>query len=217
MEIAKDNYQFFFRKLLEVDDEYLTRILKNIFSVTKRHTDLKPVIRDISRDHALFARFLNNRGMWEEARNEYMMAIKLEPSNPIRYAEFANAFSSRRDFGNAITWWQKQKMINPQDEAIYLSLNYGFMRLNRFDDALRELHELTKLNPENINYQIKLIRTLIKADRVDEAIKEYHEILEKNPNLSKEMYDSLQYFQKKGNYKHAVKILNKALVSTLNR
>ena len=97
------------------------KILKNIFSVTERHTDLKAVIRDISRDHALFARFLNNRGMWEEARNEYRMAIKLDPSNPIRYAEFANAFSSRRDFGNAITWWQKQKIVNPQDERIYLS------------------------------------------------------------------------------------------------
>ncbi len=68
-----------------------------------------------------------------------------------------------------------------------------------------------------LNYQIKLIRTLMKADRVDEAIKEYHKILERNPNLSKQMYDSVLYFQKKGNYKKAAKVLNKALISALNR
>jgi tetratricopeptide (TPR) repeat protein len=217
MEISKDNYQFFFRKLLEVDDEYLTKILKDIFSVTKRHTDLKTVIRDISRDHALFARFLNNRGMWEEARNEYMMAIKLAPSNPIRYAEFANAFSSRRDFGNAITWWQKQKIINPQDERIYLSLSYGFMRLNRFDDALRELHELIKLNPENINYQVKLIMTLLASRRVDEAIDEYYELMEKNQNFPKSAYDTIRHYQREGDYSSVTKILKKALTSTPNR
>jgi len=215
--LSKDNYQFFFSKLLDVDEDYLIKILENIFSVTKRYTDLEAVIRDISRDHAMFARFLYNRGMWKEAKNEYMMAIKLEPSNSILYGEFADVLSRMNDFKNAITWWQKQKVLNPQDERIYLSLSYAFMRLNRFDDAVRELRELVRLDPENINYHVKLVKTLLDARRVDEAIDEYRKIVEKNENLSKSMYDKICYYQGKGNYLKAVDILNEALMSALNK
>ena len=155
--------------------------------------------------------------MWEEAKDEYMTVINLEPFNPIHYAELANAFSSRKDFGNAITWWQKQKMVSPQDERIYLSLSYGFMRLNRFDDALQELRDLIQLNPEDINYQVKLMRTLLAAGRIDDAIDEFHEIMGRNPNFSKDKYDRARYFQRKGNYPKATKILNEALSSALNR
>jgi len=217
IEISKDNYQFFFRKLLDVDEEYLNKILEKCFSVTQEYADLNALSRNTARSHLILARFLNNKGMWEEAKNQYMVAINLEPLNPIYYAEFANAFSSKRDFKNAITWWQKQKVVNPQDERIYLSLSYGFMQLNRFDDALRELHELIKLNPKNIDYHVKLVKTLLAARRIDEAINEYRKIVEKNQNLSKSMYDKIHYYQRKGNYLKAIDILNEALTSAHNR
>lgn len=217
MEISKDNYQFFFRKLLEVDEEYLSEILEKCFSLTQKDADLKALIRDTARSRLIFARFLNAKGMWEEAKNQYMMAISLEPLNPIYYAEFANVFSSKGDFENAITWWQKQKLINPQDEAIYLSLNYGFMRLNRFDDALRELHELIKLNPENISYHVKLLRTLLAVNRVDEAIDEYRKVIERNQDFSKSIYDTILDYQKKGDYAKATRMLDEALTSALKR
>jgi tetratricopeptide (TPR) repeat protein len=215
--MSKDNYQLYFRKLLDVNEEYLGKILKKSFSLTHQYDDLKAVIRDISHDHAFFARFLDGKGMWEEAEREYREAINLDPANPIHYSHLAHALFRKRYYEDAIYWWQKQKFIDPGNGKPYIFSANSFMKLKRFDDALRELHDLMRLYPENINYQIKLIRTLIKADRVDEAIKEYHEILEKNPNLSKEMYDSVLYFQKRGNYKKATKILNKALISALNR
>ena len=215
--MSKENYQFYFKKLLEVNEEYSAKILGKCFSVTPNYTDLKAVIRDTANGHAYLARFLKGKGMWKEAEREYREAINLEPANPIHYWHFANALFRRRYYKRAIYWWQKQRALNPRDEQPYLLLADSFVKLKRFDDALRELRDLMRLYPENVNYQIKLIKTLIKADRVDKAIKEYHKILEKNPNLSKEMYDSVLHFQKKGNYKKAAKILNKAVISALNR
>jgi len=215
--LSKDNYQFYFRKLLNVNEEYLGKILARSFAVNQQYIDLKRVIRDTPSDHAFLARFLNRKGMWEEAKKEYREAINLEPANPIHYSNFAYALFKRGGFEQAVQWWQKQKLIDPGDGKPYLFSADSFMKLKRFDDANRELRDLMRLYPENVNYQIKLIKTLIKADRVDEAIKEYRKILEKNPNLSKEMYDSVLHFQKKGNYKKAAKILNKALISALNR
>jgi tetratricopeptide (TPR) repeat protein len=214
--MSKENYQFYFKKLLEVNEEYSAKILEKCFSVTSKYADLKAVILETPNGHAYLARFLHGKGMWEEAKNEYMMAINLEPINPIHYAELANAFSSRKDFVNAITWWQKQKMLSPQDESIYLSLSYGFMRLNRFDDALRELRDLMKLSPENINYQVKLMRTLLAVGRVDEAIHEYHKAIENNQNFSKSIYDKIRHYQKGGDYPEAIRTLNEALTSVLD-
>lgn len=215
--ISRDNYQLYFRKMGDVDEGYLGKILNACFSVTQDYVDLRSLIGDTARSHLILARFLHSKGMWEEAKNQYMIAINLEPLNPIYYAEFANAFSSRMDFENAITWWQKQKMVNPQDERIYLSLSYGFMRLNRFDDALRELHELIKLNPENINYRIKLIRTLLVARRLDEAVDEYRKVMGKTKSFSESSYEKIRQYQRKGDYPEAIRILNEALVSAVNR
>jgi tetratricopeptide (TPR) repeat protein len=85
--MVKDNYQLYFRKLLDVNEEYLGKILKKCFSMTKKYPDLKTVIRDTPHDHAFLARFLNGKGMWEEAKKEFLVAINLEPGNPIYYSD----------------------------------------------------------------------------------------------------------------------------------
>ena len=128
----------------------LPKILKKCFSMTQKYTDLKTVIRDTSHDHAFFARFLYNKGMWEEAKKEFLAAIDLEPDNPIHYSHFAHTLFGRKYYEDAIYWWQKQKLLDPRDERPYLSKANGFIKLKRFDDALRELRDLIALYPANI-------------------------------------------------------------------
>lgn len=214
--LSKDNYQFYFRKLLDVNGEYLAKILKRCFSITQKYGDLKTVIRDTSPDHAFFAQFLNNKGMWEEAKKEFLAAINLEPGNPIYYSNFAYALFGRKYYENAIYWWQKQKLLDPRDERPYLSKANSFIKLNRFDDALLELRDLITIYPGDIKYQVKFIRILLAARRLDEAIDEYHEIMGKNPNFSKDIYETARYYQRKGNHKKVTKILSKALASGLH-
>jgi tetratricopeptide (TPR) repeat protein len=215
--MVNDNYQLYFRKLLDVNEEYLGKILKKSFSVTQRYSNLKAVIRDTPSDHAFLARFLNKEGMWEEAKKEFLAAINLEPTNSIHYSNFAYALFRKGDFEHAVYWWQKQKVLNPRDERPYLFSANGFIKLNQVDDALKELRDLITIYPENTNYQVKLIRIFLAARRLDEAIDEYYKIMGRNPNFSKDKYDRTRYFQRKGNYLKATKILNEALSSALNR
>jgi tetratricopeptide (TPR) repeat protein len=215
--MSKENYQFYFKKLLDINEEYLAKILEKCFIVTQSYTDLRAVIRDTPNDHVFLARFLNNKNMWKEAKKEFMAAINLETTNPLPYFDFAHAFFSRGDFENAINWWQKQKALNPQDGRPYLFSARCFMRLKRFGDAVQELQELVSLYPENINYRIEFIRILIAADRVDEAIDEYRKIARRNPKSSRELADSIRYYQSRGNYSKATKTLNEALSSLVRR
>jgi len=215
--MSRKNYQFYFRKLLEVNEEYLGKILARCFAGTQQHSDLRGVIRDTPSDHAFLAHFLNKKGMWEEAKKEYKEAINLEPINPNHYSKLAYALFRRGDYRNAIYWWQKQKALDPQDDNPYLCSVNGFMKLKRFDEALRELRDLMVLYPQNINYQVKLIRILLAARRVDEAIHEYHKIMGNDPHFSKTMYDTILRYQRKGDYRKATRILNDALLSALNR
>jgi len=91
------------------------------------------------------------------------------------------------------------------------------MKLKRFDDTLRELRDLMVLYPENINYRVQLIKTLMTAHRLDEAIDEYHKIIEEDLNVSNPMYETIYNYRKQGNHRKAIKILNEALSSALNR
>ena len=211
VEMSKDSYEFFFRKLLGVNEEYLGEILEKSFAVTQKYSDLKSIIRDTPEDHALLARFLNSKGMWQEAKAEYREAINLEPTNPNHYFDFGYIFFTRGDFEKAIYWWQKQKMVDPGDRRAYLFLAYCYTRLRRFDDALGEIRKLISLYPKNINYQIELIRTLLAAGRVDEAVDEYYKVIEKNPDLSKENYDRIIHYKKEGDYRKVANILNESL------
>ena len=213
----KESCQLYYRKLVNVDEEYLNSILGKWFSVSQDCVDLRSLVGDTARSRVVFARFLTSKGMWEEAKSEYIMAINLEPFNPIYYAEFANVFSIKGDFENAITWWKKQKMLNPQDEGIYLSLCDAFMRLNRFNEAVQELHELINLSPDNVDYCVKLIRTLLVARKIDEAVEQYGKVVGMNKGFSESSYDMVYQYQRKGDYPEIVRILNEVLASAADR
>ena len=131
---------------------------------------------------------------WNVIQNSFTRTVMLNPTN-IRY------LSSIKEY--YLNKYNRIRSISMNTEEI------GSENYNNYEALLKENYQFY--------FQLNLIRNLLEAGRLDEATKEYHKILEKNPNLSKEMYDSIQYFQKKGNYKYALKILNKALVSALNR
>jgi tetratricopeptide (TPR) repeat protein len=214
--LSRDNYQLYFRKLLSVNEEYLGRILEKCFSVTQEYTDLKGVARDVPNDHAFLARFLNRKGLWEESKKEFQLAIELEPTNTIHYVDYAHALSKRGCHENAIYWWQKLKALDPRDERPYLLSANEFVNLKRFDEALGELHDLGALYPRNSHYRLKLIETLLAAQRVDEAINEYAKMIGEKPHFSKATYDTICHYQKKGNYTKVIRILKKALSSDIN-
>jgi len=211
--MAKRNYELYFRKSLDVKEEYLGKILESTLSATRNHGDLKGIIRDTSGDHAFFARFLDNRGAWEEAEREYRAAIGLEPGNPIHYWNLARALFRRGYYEEAITWWRKQKALDSSDAKPYLFSARSFMKLKRFDDAVREFRDLIRLNPDDINYRIELTRTLLVAGRLTEAIDEYHRIVENDPRFSKTTLDAIRQYQRRGNYPEATRILNEVLSS----
>lgn len=209
--MSKDNYEFYFRKLVDVDETYLGEILERSFSTTQNYSALKSIIRDNSNDHAFLARFLRGKGMWKEAKAEYGKAIDLDPTNPSHYCDFGYGFFMRGDFGKAIYWWQKQKMVDPGDPRAYLFLADCFVKLKRFDEALREVRNLMRLYPGNIHYRLTLIRTLLAAGRVDEAVDEYYKVIEKSPNLSQENYHRIIHYKKRGDYRKVTEILNESL------
>lgn len=164
---------------------------------------------------------------------EFQKAIELEPSHS-EYHFHLGISCGYLDYPPHFYWnviqnsFTRTAMLNPTDIHHLSSIKEYY--LNKYDRIKRigmNTEEMSSVNykkyeallKENYQFyfQLNLIRNLLEAGRLDEAIKEYHKILGKNPNLSKEMYNSVLYFQKKGNYKYAVRILNKALVSTLNR
>ena len=215
--LSRDNYELYFKKLLEVNEEYLNKIVDHCFSVTQTYPDLRRVIGDVPNDHAFLAHFLNRKGMWEEAKKEFQLAIEMEPNSSIHYSNYAHALFRRGDFEQAIQWWQKQKVLDPRNEEPYLSPVDAFVKLKRFDDALRELRDLMVLYPENINYRVKLIRILLAARRVDEAIDEYCKMIGNELHLSKATYDTIRHYQRKGDHQKVIRILNETLSSALRK
>lgn len=212
-ERARNNCRFFFTHLLGLSEEYLGKILDLCFSVTREYGLLREMIRHTPTDHAFLARFLDEKGLWEEAKREYREAINLEQTNPIHYTRFARALFHRGQYGDAITWWRKQKALDPRDEKSYLFLAECFMRMNQFDGAVRELRQLVILLPEEINYRVKTIKILLAARRIDDAIDEYQKVVEEFPVFSKATYERVRYYQRKRDYTKATKILKKALFS----
>jgi tetratricopeptide (TPR) repeat protein len=164
---------------------------------------------------------------------EFQKAIELEPSHSDYHFHLGISYGNLaypphfycEVIQNSFT---RTAMLNPTDIRHLSSMKeYYLNKYNRIKSIGMNTEEIGSINykkyeallKENYQFyfQLNLIRNLLEAGRLDEAIEGYHKILEKNPNLSKEMYDSVLYFQKKGKNRYAVKILNKALVSTLNR
>jgi tetratricopeptide (TPR) repeat protein len=104
-----------------------------------------------AKQHQVLARDYFERGLYEQAIQEYQESIQLYPDFPDLHNQLGLALSMNGDRERAVTEFQRALHLNPHYVEARLNLAIVLNDLGRYDDALREFHAERPRDPEHEN------------------------------------------------------------------
>jgi tetratricopeptide (TPR) repeat protein len=143
----------------------------------------------------------------------YSRAIELEPKNPILYTERGKIYLFQNKIEEAKNDFQKAIELAPNypDPQIQMALTEE--REGKTKEAINRLEELVNTFPFNfnINALFHLGRLYYNDDQIDKSIETLGRAITLSPNHSNSLYTLALAYQKKGNIKESIKLLEKVL------
>ncbi len=140
---------------------------------TKPNTDKDPRIKNFNFNfYFLEANKQKILGNFEEALQNYQMALKIDETQASVYFEIAGILNLGRDYSGALKYAIKAVEIDKTKNKYYLLLlAVVYQNNNLFDDAIKTYNSILKLEPTNIYYYFELSDIFIKQNKPEEAIK----------------------------------------------
>lgn len=110
--------------------------------------------------------------LFDEAKDEFEIAIKLEPENPLIIFEYANYFQAVASFEEAEKYYIKANNLLPHQEDICLMYGFNQLKLRKYDKAKELLQFVVANNPQAHSALLTLAEIEITFKNFDTA-KEY--------------------------------------------
>jgi Flp pilus assembly protein TadD len=124
-------------------------------------------------------------GRLEEARNELLIALKLNPGNFEVHNNLGIVLRKLRDYEGAIREYSAALKLMPSDPMARYNMGNIYLAMGRYDEALREYTECLKIIPEYDELHNNLGIIYQKTGRFKEAAARYQEALRLNPENEK--------------------------------
>ena len=116
---------------------------------------------------------LQNKGMLDEAIQQYLTAINLDPRRLEPFYNIGTCYEAKGQTGEAIGWFKKTLEKNPDYMNAHEQLGSIYMRKWLLDQAINEFSIVLKANPEQASAHNNLGLALLRKGRYDEASQEF--------------------------------------------
>lgn len=134
---------------------------------------------------------LDHAGRWNEARQMYEAALKLDPNNGIAMNNLAFLMAEHNgDLDDALTKGTKAKQLLPNTPEVADTLGWIYLKKNLSDSAIEIFKDLVQKAPNQSTFRYHLGMALSQKGDKPKAIKELNDALKYNP--PKEERDKIQ-------------------------
>jgi Flp pilus assembly protein TadD len=157
------------------------------------------------RPHQNLGTYYQMAGRLEEARNELLLALKLDPGNFEIHNNLGIVLRKLGDYEGAIREYSVSLQLKPSDPMARYNLGNIYLAMGRYEDALREYTECLKIIPEYDELHNNMGIVYQKTGRFREAAARYQEALRLNPENEKarnNLSGLLQYRQQNNSRQH---------------
>ncbi len=124
---------------------------------------------------------LTNQGKWDDAREQYERALKLEP----RYVRsIDNLGALLYEEGNcveAIDKYREAIVVNPEYLSAHVNLGIALGKMEKYDEAEAQFAEALRIDPESVRALYSLGQYWVARGSTDKALDAYDRILKTNP------------------------------------
>lgn len=149
-------------------------------------------------------------GRYEDAVQEFQLALKLDSVNHDAYRGLAGSYEALNKIGQAESTYQKVIKLKPDYWAGYFDLGLFYVYQGRHEDALKQLHKVVKLEPKGFVAWNNLGALYYYLDQWGDARTAWERSLEIYPNYR--AYSNLGAFHhREKRYADAARMYEKAL------
>src|SRR5579883_811243 len=125
---------------------------------------------------------LDHSGRWNEARQMYEAALKLDPDNGIAMNNLAFLMAEHNgDLDDALTKGTRAKQLLPNTPEVADTLGWIYLKKNLADNAIEIFRDLVQRAPNQSTFRYHLGMALSQKGDKPKAIKELNDALKYNP------------------------------------
>jgi len=155
-------------------------------------------------------------GKYEEAKQSYFKAMKLNPRDPNLTLGLAILYLFMKDTASSGYWFRTAIDVDPSAQAHGNYANFLNMT-GKTDSAIMEYSIAVAKGPGQYSQYLNRGKVYRENNRVDDAISDFNNAIRLNPDLGELYYERSLAYNKKGNRTQALQDVEKAAALGYNK
>ena len=182
-----------------ISNQYIQDLYR-FYTINPHHTDFKnplketlefyksPLFSIIFKEESRRKRiseFFFSKNLYVESLAQFLALINQGLSDVSSYQKIAFCYQQLMEYDNAIEYYQKAELLDPNNSWTLTRLAYCYRRIQQFEQAMNIYHKLQELYPEQLQYQSYLAGCYYELGKFDEALNLYYKLDYLQPNQPK--------------------------------
>jgi len=136
------------KERLYIEAQYANRIERDSEKRLRIYKELAEKYPKEKEVHYELGFYYQNRGMFDEAIEEYQRALQLDPNMGHVLNQIAYTYSDMGNYGKAIYYFERYAEANPEDANPIDSMAEQYFRMGQLDDAIEKYKEALDAQPD---------------------------------------------------------------------
>lgn len=154
------------------------RVWKDEISLWENAVKTSPAL---VRPHQNLGTYYSMKGRLEDARNELVAALRLDPNNYKLHNNLGIVFKKLGDYDRAIREFQTVIAIMPSDPMVHYNLGNVYLEQGHLQEAIQEYKTSLKAVPDYDDAHLNLGIAYKRNGQLSEAVREFTAALALNP------------------------------------
>lgn len=147
---------------------------------------------------------------YAEAAEEFRKAVVARPDSVTARINLGATLSQLGDRTGAIEQLEEALSLEPDKVNAHYNLAILLAGQNSHEKAIAHLQSALKIEPNDSSARYMLGRELMKVGRLDDALAEFSRVVQADPNNEDALLEQVKLLHRKGEFKQALDILEKA-------
>ena len=164
---------------------------------TNNYHELKKIIPDVSQLYYSFAKYLQEKGLWEINESNFYNDIQLHSDRFPFYKALIEYLSHKKRFTEGVYLLKEYLKYSPEDVYAHLWLsNLLFYNIKNKEEAIKEIEITLKINPEDLNVLFSYGKMLFSYEEYEKSIEVLRRVLSKDTKWHEAYFLIAQSYEK---------------------
>ena len=188
---------FMYKEAITRNNSLFLEGIRKYNAFTNNYHELKKIVPDVSQLYYSFAKYLQEKGLWEINESNFYNDIQLHTERFPFYKALVEYLSQKKRFIEGVYLLKEYLKYSPEDVYAHLWLsNLLFYDIKNKEEAIKEIEIALKLNPEDLNVLFSYGKMLFSYEEHEKSIEILRRVLSKDTKRHEAYFLIAQSYEK---------------------